>query len=175
MRKIIAGFAISLDGYIEGPHGEYDWIKMDKDFDFAGHMKRFDTFFFGRKSYDKLRQAGNVSFPGIKNYVFSNSLDLVEKDFTLLKGDIHNLVTTIKEQDGKDIAVYGGANLLSSLLDLNLIDELNMSVIPVLLGEGKPMVNSLKQRVHLTLIETKKFLSGTVQLIYQVKQNKNSR
>lgn len=64
MRKIVAGFAISLDGYIEGPNGEYDWIVMDKDFDFTGHMKRFDTFFFGRKSYDKLRQAGNVSFPG---------------------------------------------------------------------------------------------------------------
>ena len=116
MRKIVAGFAMSLDGYIEGPHGEYDWIIMDKDFDFAGHMKRFDTFFFGRKSYDKLRQAGNVSFPGIKNYVFSNSLDTVDKDFTLLKGDIHKLVMNIKEQDGKDIAVYGGANLLSFII-----------------------------------------------------------
>ena len=170
MRKLVAGFAISLDGYIEGPHGEYDWIVMDKDFDFAGHMNRFDTFFFGRKSYDNLRQISNISFPGIKNYVFSNSLDTVDKDFTLLKGDLLKLVTTIKEQGGKDIAVYGGANLLSSLLDLNLIDELNMSVIPVVLGEGKPMVNVLKQRVYLTLVDTKNFLSGTVQLIYQIKQ-----
>ena len=170
MRKIVAGFAISLDGYIEGPNGEYDWITMDKDFDFAGHMKRFDAFFFGRKSYDKLRKTDIVSFPEIKNYVFSNSLDMVDKDFTLLKGDIHKLVTNIKEQDGKDIAVYGGANLLSSLLDLNLVDELNMSVIPVVLGEGKPMVNILKQRAYLTLVDTKKFPSGIVQLIYQVKQ-----
>jgi dihydrofolate reductase len=133
-------------------------------------MKRFDAFFFGRKSFDKLRQTGNVSFPGIKNYVFSNSLDTLDDDFTLLKGDIHKLVTNIKAQDGKDIAVYGGANLLSSLLDLNLVDELNMSVIPVVLGEGKPMVNILKQRVYLTLVDTKKFSSGIVQLIYQVKQ-----
>jgi dihydrofolate reductase len=170
MRKIVAGFAISLDGYIEGSHGEYDWIIMDKDFDFAGHMKRFDTFFFGKKSYDKLKQAGNVSFPGIKNYVFSNSLDTADKDFTLLRGDIHKLVMDIKEQHGKDIAVYGGAHLLSSLLDLNLIDELIMSVIPVVLGEGRPMVNTLKQRAYLTLVDTKKFSSGTVQLIYQVNQ-----
>lgn len=122
-------------------------------------------------SLDKL-----VMFPfqEIKNYVFSNSLDIVDKDFTLLKGDIHKLVTTIQEQDGKDIAVYGGANLLSSLLDLNLIDELNMSVIPVLLGDGKPMVDILKERAYLTLVETKQFLSGTVQLIYQVKQNINT-
>ncbi len=170
MRKIVAGFAISLDGYMEGSHGEYDWIMMDKDFDFAGHMKRFDTFFFGRKSYDKLKQAGNISFPGIKSYIFSNSLNTVDKDLVLLKGDIHKLVTGIKEQDGKDIAVYGGANLLSSLLDLNLIDELNMSIIPVLLGEGKSMVDILQKRVYLTLIDIKKFSSGIVQLIYQVRQ-----
>jgi dihydrofolate reductase len=173
MRKIVADFATSLDGYIEGPNGEYDWIVMDNDFDFAGHMKRFDTFFFGRKSYDKLLQLGNVSFPGIKNYVFSNSVDTVDKDFTLLKGDINTLVADIKKQDGKDIAVYGGANLLSSLLDLNLIDELTMSIIPIVLGQGKHMVDTLKQRVYLTLIETRKFSSGTVQLIYQVRQNKN--
>lgn len=168
MRKIIAGFATSLDGYIEGPNGEYDWIVMDNDFDFAGHMKRFDTFFFGRKSYDKLLQSGNVSFPGIKNFVFSKTIDTVGNNFTLLNGDLKKIVTDIKNQDGKDIAVYGGANLLSSLLDFNLIDELNMSIIPVLLGQGKPMVDILKQRVHLNLIETKKFSSGTVQLIYQV-------
>lgn len=170
MRKIIAGFATSLDGYIEGPNGEYNWIMMDDNFDFAGHMKRFDTFFFGRKSYDKLLQIGNIYFPGIKNYVFSNSLYNVDKDFTLLRGDINILVADIKKQDGKDIAVYGGANLLSSLLDLNLVDELIISIIPIILGQGKHMVDILKQRVYLTLIETKKFSSGTVQLIYQVRR-----
>ena len=170
MRKIVAGFAMSLDGYIEGPNGEYDWITMDKDFDFAGHMKRFDSFFFGRNSYDKLMQTGNVSFPGIKNYIFSNSLETVDNNFTLLKGDINKSVADIKKQDGKDIAVYGGANLLTSLLDLDLVDELTMSIIPVLLGQGKPMVGILKQRVYLTLIDTKKFSSGTVQLIYQIRQ-----
>src|SRR4030095_12498011 len=170
MRKIVAGFAISLDGYIEGANDEYDWIVMDKDFDFAGHMKRFDTFFFGRNSYEKFMQLSNVSFPGITNYVFSNSLDKVDKNFTLLKGDIEKLVTNIKKQDGKDIAVYGGANLLSSLLELNLVDELNMSIMPVLLGQGKPMVDTLHQRVYLTLIETMKLSSGTVQLTYHVRQ-----
>lgn len=154
---------------MEASHGEYDWIIMDKEFDFVAHMKRFDTFFFGRKSYDKLGQAGNISFPGIKSYIFSDSLDTVDKDLVLLKGDIHKLVTDIKQQDGKDIAVYGGANLLSSLLDLNLIDELNMSIIPVLLGEGKPMVDVLQQRAYLTLIDVNSFSSGIVQLIYKVR------
>jgi len=169
MRKIVAGFAISLDGYIEGPNGEYDWMVMDKDFDFAGHMKRFDTFFIGRKSYEKLLQSGSISFPGITCYVFSNSLDTIDKDFILIRGDTRKLVSDIKEQDGKDIAVYGGANLLSSLLDLNLIDELMMTISPIILGQGKPMLDILKQRVHLTLIDTKRFSSGTVQLIYKVR------
>lgn len=168
MRKIVAGFAMSLDGYIEGANGEYDWIIMDKQFDIAAHMKRFDTFFFGRISYDKLRQTGNVSFPGIKNYVFSNTLDTADKDFTLLKGDILQSVTEIKNQNGKDIAVYGGAKLLTALLDLNLIDELQMSIIPIILGQGKPIVNILEQRVHLTLLDTRKFSTGTVQLLYRV-------
>jgi dihydrofolate reductase len=168
LRKIVVGFAISLDGYIEGPNGEYDWIVMADDFDFSSHMKRFDTFFFGRISYEKLLQQGNVSFPGIKNYVFSNSLTTVDNNFILLQGDINKWVLDIKKQEGKDIAVYGGANLLSSLFDLSLVDELIMSIIPVILGQGKPMVNILKQRVHLTLIETTKFLNGTVQLTYAV-------
>jgi dihydrofolate reductase len=173
MRKIVAGFAMSLDGYIEGPNGEYDWIVMEKDFDFAAHMKRFDCFFFGRNSYDKLIQSGNSSFPGIKNYVFSNSLETVDNNFTLLKGDVKKSIAHIKKQDGKDIAVYGGANLLTSLLDLDLVDELNMSIIPVLLGQGKPMVGILKQRVYLTLIDTKRFSGGTVQVIYQIGKNKS--
>jgi dihydrofolate reductase len=168
MRKIVAGFAISLDGYIEGPNGEYDWIVMAKEFDFAAHMKRFDAFFFGRKSYEKLLQYGDVTFPGIQNYVFSNSITSTDGNFTLLKGDIRAIVAEIKGQRGKDIAVYGGASLLSSLLDLNLVDELNMSVIPVLLGQGKRMLEPLKERIQLTLTGSRKFSNGTTQLTYAV-------
>ncbi len=174
MRNLVAGFAISLEGYIEGPKGEYDWIIMDKEFDFVSHMKRFDAFFFGRKSFLKLKESGNVSFPGIKNYVFSNSLQSSNEDFVLLKGDIPKLVTQIKKQDGKDIAVYGGANLLSSLLNMNLVDELIMSIVPVVLGDGKSMVDSLKQRVNLQLIDTRTFSSGTIQLAYKVGSNKTA-
>ena len=171
MRQLVAGFAISLDGYIEGPNGEYDWITMDKEFDYASHMKRFDTFFFGRRSYLKLKESSSVSFPGIKNYVFSNSLQTGNDNFVLLNGDISKSVTQIKKQDGKDIAVYGGANLLSSLLNRNLVDELMMSIIPVVLGAGKPMVDSLKDRVNLHLIDIRKYSSGTIQLVYKVAQN----
>jgi dihydrofolate reductase len=168
MRKIVAGFASSLDGFIDGPRGEYDWIIMEKDFDFVEHMKRFDAFLFGRKSYDKLRQTGKVSFPGIKNYVFSNSLFAVDRHFMLLNGDIQKEVAGLKSQEGKDIAVYGGATLFSSLLHYKLVDELQMSIIPVVLGEGKRMVDELSERILLKLTGVKTFSGGTVQLKYVV-------
>ena len=168
MRKVVAGFAISLDGYIEGPKGEYDWITMDPDFDFDAHMKRFDAFFFGRTSYQKLKQAGSIKFPGTQNYIFSNSLEGVVENCILVGGNIHDKVIEIKKQKGKEIAVYGGATLLSSLLDHNLVDELTMTVMPIILGKGKSMVNDLKSSIRLILIDTKKFSSGSVQLNYRV-------
>jgi dihydrofolate reductase len=77
-------------------------------------------------------------------------------------------VIKIKEMKGKDIAVFGGANLLGSLLDLNLVDELSVAVIPVLLGAGKPMVSILDKQVKLKLTKTHSYSNGTVQLTYLI-------
>ena len=143
MRKIVAGFAASLDGYIAGPNGEYDWIIMDKDFDFTKHMKRFDAFFMGRKTYEMISQSEGPPMLGITNYVFSNTLTAVSNDAILINGDIVKAINEIKNKQGKDIAVFGGASLLASLLDLDLVDEMAVSFIPVLLGKGIPMVDVL--------------------------------
>ncbi len=168
MRKIVGGFAISLDGFIEDPHGEYDWIMMDQEFDFAAHMKKFDTFFIGRKSYEMLIKMGNNSSPHIKSYVFSNTLTEVDKSYTLVTGDIIEKVKQIKGQEGKDIALYGGATLFTSLLHDGLIDEIVLSVMLIILGGGKPMFNELQSRVPLTLLHTQTLASGIVMLTYQV-------
>jgi dihydrofolate reductase len=168
MRKIIAGYASSLDGYIEGPNGEYDWILIDKEIDFSAYFSRFDTFFFGRKTYEMVRQMGSNSFPGVKSYVFSKTLTEVEEPYILINGNVKEKVTRLKNEPGKDIAVYGGASLLASLLDDNLIDEITTSIIPVLLGEGKPMVAVLKNKVSLSLLDIKKYSNGTLQVTYKV-------
>lgn len=170
MRKIVAGFAASLDGYIAGPNGEYDWIIMDKDFDFVTHMKRFDTFFIGRKTYEMILQSDGPPTPGIKNYVFSNTLTTVNKGDTLISGDIVQAINEIKNKQGKDIAVFGGASLLASLLDLDLVDEMAISFIPVLLGKGIPMVDVLKEKVWLSPIEVRILSSGTIYATYNVKR-----
>jgi dihydrofolate reductase len=172
MRKIVAGFACSLDGYIEGRDGSYDWILIDKEIDFTAHMKRFDAFFYGRKSYQAVTRMGPPD-TSVKHYVFSNSLNEVKPGYTLIKGDTAREVMHIKNAPGKDIAVFGGAGLLASLLDLGLVDELAISFIPVLLGSGKPMVDVLKDKVWVELRKTQTYSNGTVVLSYKTKRKLN--
>ena len=168
MRKVIAGFACSLDGYIEGPHGEYDWILVNKEIDFAEQMKQYDTFLYGRRTYEAVAKEGYRYPKSAAHYVFSHSLDRVADGFILVKGDLRKEVLAIKQSEGKDIAVFGGAGLLTSLLNQNLVDELSISFIPVLLGAGKPMVNFLDRRISLHLIKTHAYSNGTVNMTYQV-------
>ena len=170
MRKLVAGFAVSLNGYIEGPNGEHDWMNVDMgpDYDFSESLARYDTFLFGRKSYEKLLGFSSAAFPGITNYVFSTTLTEVALGYKLVEEDTESFIRKLKEQPGKDIALYGGANLLTALLNMNVVDELIMSVIPVILPEGKPMVEVLKTRVPLSFKETKRYGKGVVQLSYEV-------
>lgn len=172
MRAVVSGFASSLDGYIEGPNGEYDWIVVDKEIDFAEQMKRYDAFLYGRRTYESVKKMGPNKDKSVRHYVISNSLQSVDEGYTLMKGDIASQIKKIKEDPGKDIAVFGGASLLASLFDMNLVDELSIAVIPVLLGKGKPMVEELAKHVKLELIKTHAYSNGTVQLTYKVKSEK---
>src|SRR5438105_3184109 len=113
MRKVVAGFAISLDGYVAGPNNEFDWIIVDKEIDFAEMMKRYDTYFLGRKTYELSKQTGNL-FGKSKVYVFSTTLTKVDKPDTLIKTDVKKKVQEIKDENGKDIALFGGGELLTS-------------------------------------------------------------
>lgn len=168
MRKLVAGFAASLDGYIEAPNGAYDWILIDKEIDFAEQAKRFDAYFYGRKSYEMALRMGTKAEAGTKHYVFSRTLTNADNRFELINDDVNSTVLELKNQPGKDIAIFGGADLLASLLDLRLVDELSVSIIPVLLGSGKPMVANLKEKVWLVAQNTKTYSNGTVQITYNV-------
>ncbi len=170
MRKIVAGFASSLDGYIEGPNGEADWITIDDEIDFAEMMARYDTYFYGRKSYEVIAKMNSKPSPKIKNYVFSSTLQSVNPGYDLIKDNIKENVLRIKNEPGKDIAVWGGASLLASLLDLKLVDEISVAVIPVMLGSGKPMVEILKEKIKLTLVSSRTYKNGTVALTYNVNE-----
>ncbi|HYF32962.1 MAG TPA: dihydrofolate reductase family protein [Chitinophagaceae bacterium] len=182
MRKLTAGFAVSLDGFIEGPNGEYDWIIYDKEHfrELAEHWKRTDAMFYGRKTYEaslamqpkssskkKKKTSDNNPFAHMKHYVFSATLDAVADEFVLVKGDLKEAVNKIKSEKGNDIAVFGGAELVSSLINLDLVDELQLAIVPVILGSGKPFFINIQKRKIFRLKEAKTYDSGLVVLTYE--------
>ena len=171
MRKVIVGVAISLDGYIEGPKGEYDWCFTDDDYGLSAFFKRIDALFIGRKTYDMMQgQEGVPGMPKLTSYVFSNTLQSVKEGEVLVRGNLEEEVRRIKEAPGKDIWLFGGASLTSALMNLKLVDEVWLSVHPILLGSGKPLFQDIKDRVHLKLLESKTYPSGLVALWYALNE-----
>ena len=170
MRKIILGLAVSLDSYIEGPNGEYDWCLTDQDYGMADFFKRIDSIFVGRKTYEMSLglENGIDGFPKMKEYIFSNTLDAVPPGKTLIRGNIEEQVQQIRQEEGKDIWLFGGAELTSTFMNLRLVDELWLSVHPIILGSGKPLFVNIKDRIHLTHFETKTYSTGLVSLKYKI-------
>ncbi|MGE8526262.1 dihydrofolate reductase family protein [Chryseobacterium rhizosphaerae] len=177
MKQVLLDLAITLDGFIEGANGETDWCIMDDDMDFDGFLSGIDTIFYGRISYDawgnylpeenatpeeqKLWEAVHSK----NKFVFS-SQHREDKNATFINADIIEKVSEIKKQGGKDIWLYGGASLITTFIQNNLIDVYRISVHPIALGSGKPLFEDLKERLNLKLIKTNVFKSGVVQLIY---------
>ena len=171
MRKVVYGGAMSLDGFIAGPNGEYDWIVMDPDIDFAALMRRFDTFLIGRKTFDAMRRMGGAAppAPGIRNYVCSRTLRPEACPEATLCADAAPLVAELRAQKGKDIALFGGGELFRSLLAAGQVDEVSVSVVPVLLGGGIPFLPSPADRATLRLRQHRIYeKSGTVGLEYEI-------
>ena len=171
MRKVILGLAVSLDGFIEGPNGEYDWCFTDQDYGLSDFFKRVDTIFIGRKTYEMtlgMDDNGSDGFPKLKEYIFSTTLDKVKDGATLIKSNTKIEVENIKKEKGKDIWLFGGAGLTTSLINLGLVDELSLAVHPILLGHGKPLFNNIKDRIKLTLVDTKSYSTGLVSLTYNI-------
>ena len=110
MRKVVYGCAMSLDGFIAGPNGEYDWIVTDPEIDFAALMARFDTFLIGRKTFEVIRKMGDAAppAPGIENIVFSRTLRPADCPQAMLSDDPEGVVTALRKKPGKDIALFGG-------------------------------------------------------------------
>jgi len=171
MRLVRYGGAMSLDGYIAGPNGEYDWIVMDPDIDFAGMMAEFDTFLIGRKTFEAMMRMGSdaKSTAEIQNIVFSRTLRPSDYPDITINSDAVGVVTELRTKPGKDIALFGGGELFRSLLAAGLVDRVEMALIPVLLGGGIPLLPSPAQRATLTLRKQRLYeKTGTIGLEYDI-------
>jgi len=170
MRLVRYGLAMSLDGFIAGPDGEYDWIVPDPDIDFAARMSQFDTFLIGRKTYEAMQKAGRTaSPPGIRYIVFSKTLNPADHPNVTISADPATTVVGLRGQPGKDIALFGGGELFRSLLTAGLVDRVEISVIPILLGAGIPLLATPSPRARLKLRHHRLYeKTGTMRLEYDV-------
>ncbi len=168
MRKITLNIATTLDGYIEGPNGEIDWCLNDQDYGLTEFVDDTDALFMGRKSYELIAQTGLGFFENHTIYVFSDKLSPDEHLAIKIirSADFAAFVKDFREQEGKNIWFFGGAGLLASFMAENLVDEFLISVHPIILGSGKPLFQSGKDKVDLMLINHKSYSSGLVQLRY---------
>jgi len=175
MRRLRYGVAISLDGFIAGPNGEHDWIVHDPAIDFAAMFAQYDTLLMGRGTFDVATTSRNL-FSGLDHKWIVVSRTLKPEDHpgvTILSSGVESAVAALKTQPGKDIWLFGGGVLFRSLLDAELVDTVEVAVIPVMLGSGIPILPE-GQRRSLHLTESKTLASGILMLAYSVvpaKQN----
>lgn len=182
-RRIILDLAITLDGFIEGKNGEVDWCIMDTDMEFSNFLNEIDTILYGRKSYDlwgkyipkdgdskNEKEIWNLVHSKEK-YVFSRTQIGTDNQAIFINKNIFEEVNKLKSKPGKDIWLYGGASLITTFINLGLVDEFRLSIHPVILGEGKPLFIDIKKRFNLKMVNTKTFSSGVVQLIYHLNDN----
>lgn len=190
MRKIIAAFQLSLDGFIEGPNGELDWIESWED-DF-GLMDEVDTCVLGGGMYPgyeaywsailadpqqplalsgKTPTEGEIAYAAFAHrtphLVLSRTLDTVSWKNTRIVRDLDE-IAALKQQPGKAIHAVGGASLFTSLLERDLVDELRLVVHPVLLGAGKALFGGNIERKRLLQRAAGRLPSGSVRLNYAV-------
>lgn len=173
MRKLILYIATSLDGYIATPEGDLGFLSVveqpGEDYGYSTFIKTIDTVILGRKTYDKVLSFG-IPFPHAdkRTYVITRTPRATEGNIVFYTGSLPELVAQLKNENGKNIFVDGGAEVVHELMRHNLIDEFVISTIPVFLGEGIPLFRSGRPQLKLQLISSTSFEKGLVQSHYVI-------
>jgi dihydrofolate reductase len=170
MRRIRYSVAMSLDGFIAGPQGEYDWIPNEPEIDWGAFMSRFDTVLMGRRSYEAaLAVPGGSVLHGMATYVFSRTLRPEDHPgVTIVGTDLEPTIEDLRRRGGKEIWLFGGGDLFRSLLERGYVDLVEVGLVPILLGRGVPFLAGLATSVALRLTDTRRYPTGIVLLTYEI-------
>lgn len=186
MRKLILCSHTSLDGYVAGPNNEMDWINVDEHlFEYSGMLTdNADAALYGRVTYQMMEEYWptadeqvNASKHDIQHSRwYKNSTKIVisktmkDSNITntiILSENIVDQVQRIKQQDGKNILIFGSPTASHILMHHNLIDDFRLFVYPILIGEGIPIFKNINEKVNLKLVESNVMSSGVVVLHYE--------
>ena len=175
-RKLILYIAASLDGYISMPNDDLSFLDMvhqeGEDYGYSNFIKDVDTVILGRRTYDwVMNQVAEFPHADKETYVMTRNERPNQENINFYTGDLKNLVSTLKGREGKKIFCDGGAEIVNELLREKLFDELIISVIPVLLGNGIKLFQDGRPEENLELISARSFDSGLVQLHYKMIPN----
>ena len=168
MRRLRYSVAMSLDGFIADPNGEFDWIVMDPAFDFVALFREFDTLLMGRRTFELVRQSPTKKMTGMQTVVFSRTLSQSNYPDVTITANLAETVSALKAKPGKDLWLFGGGELFRSLLDANLVDTIEVAVMPILLSQGIPLLPAGARSPSLWLSDSKTQPSGFVMLTYEV-------
>ncbi|TGL34833.1 dihydrofolate reductase [Leptospira koniambonensis] len=187
MRKIISFMHISLDGFVAGPNGEMDWIKVDEEiFDYVGiRIGKGDTALYGRVTYEMMEgywpTAGDEPtaskhdiehskwYKKVHKVVISKTMKGVSStNAEIISDNLSDKINEIKQQSGEDILLFGSPRATHSLIQLNLIDGYWLFVNPIILGRGIPLFEDIKDKIKLKLLTTRQFTCGVTELNYIV-------
>ena len=173
-RKVIVHIATSADGYIARPDGDIEWLTSrpapEGFYGMENFMKSIDTKLLGRKTYDASLRMGAKFGSNDRHIVFSRQPPPADAPpgVEFVNGPIGPFVSRLREQPGQDIWLMGGGELIASCLDEDAIDEFVISVVPIFIGDGIPLIARGHRHVPLELQSTERFEDGLVQLHYRV-------
>jgi dihydrofolate reductase len=187
MRKIISFMHISLDGFVAGPNGEMNWVKVDEEiFDFVGkRISKTDTALYGRVTYEMMENywptaadKPNASkhdrehskwYSSVRKIVLSKTLKQKDLTNTLIISDhISDRINEIKQESDEEILLFASPKATHALIHEGLIDGFWLFVNPIILGQGIQLFADIKEKIKLTLVTTHQFTSGVTELNYIV-------
>ena len=189
MRKIISFMHISLDGFVAGPNGEIDWVKVDEEiFNYVGkRISEGDTALYGRVTYQMMEAYWPTAadkpaatrhdiehskwYSKVHKVVLSKTMNpdsYRETNTKIISGNLSDRINEIKKSGDKEILLFGSPTATHSLIQLNLIDGYWLFVNPIILGQGIPLFVDIKDKINLKLLTTRQFTSGVTELNYIV-------